>query len=105
MSEPDLEKLKETEIPTRRAKMLMINPADFMVLFTKGIVFKKHTRVIEGIPEDAKLIGLAAEPVRNGVILVVESDTYDEIPINVMPPIEVVSINMGLKGATKKKRK
>lgn len=101
---PDLEQLKEAEIPTRRAKMLMVNPADFMVLFTKGVTFAKRTKLISGIPDDAVLLTIAAEPVRGGVMLVVESDSYEEIPINQLPPVELVEIDTGVLNATKKKK-
>lgn len=100
----DLEKMKKARIPTRRAKMLMVNPADFMYLFTKGLEFRKHTKLIAGIPEDAELIAVAAEPVRHAIMLVVKSKTYEPIPINEMPPIELVSIQTGRVGATKKKK-
>ncbi len=96
-------KKEEPKIAGRRVKMLMVNPTDFMFLFTKGIEFRKHTKLIKGLPEDAKLISLAAETVRHGIIFVVESATYKEIPINEMPPIEIVEIQHGLPGATKKK--
>lgn len=99
----DLEKMKKAKIPTRRAKMLMVNPADFMYLFTKGLEFRKHTKLIAGIPDDAELIAVAAEPVRHAIMLVVKSSTYEPIPIDQMPPIELVEIQTGRIGATKKK--
>lgn len=91
-------------IPVRRVRMLMVNPADFMFLFTKGMLYRKTTRIIEGVPDDARLIAVAADSPRNGIMLVVESDEYDEIPINVLPPVQPVSINVGDKSATKKKK-
>jgi hypothetical protein len=91
------------EIPTRRAKMLMVNPADFMYLFTKGLRFRKNTQIISGVPDDAKLLTIAAEPARGAVMLVVESESYPEILISEMPPVELVEIQTGEKGATKKK--
>lgn len=103
----NLEELKEAEIPKRRAKMLMINPADFMFLFTKGLKVRKGFKLIEGIPEDAVLLTIAAEPVRGGIMMVVQSESYEEIPINVMPPVEVISIQTGKisnSAATKKKK-
>ncbi len=102
--EVDLEKLKETKIPTRRVRMLMVQPADFMSLFTKGLVFNKRTELLEGIPDDAKLITLAPDSVRNGVMLVVESSEYEAIPINVLPPVQAVQIHIGVKNATKAKK-
>lgn len=105
MSKENLEEMKNLEIPKERRKMLMVNPADFMALFTKGVVFNKKTELIAGLPADAELLTIAAEPVRGGVMLVVRSDSYDEIPINEMPPVELVSISIGVQNATKKKRK
>lgn len=95
---------EEIEIPTRKVKMLMVNPVDFMYLFTKGLEFRKQTKIMEGVPEDATLLTLAADPIRHGIMMVVESETYEPIPINEMPPVEVVSINTGVKDATKKKK-
>lgn len=92
------------EVPKRRVRMLMVNPSDFCFLFTKGLEFKKHTKIIKGAPEDAEVIALVADSVRNGVMLVVKSESYDEVPINVLPPVESVEIDMGIKGATKKKK-
>lgn len=100
---PDLEDMKKAKIPTRRAKMLMVNPGDFMFLFTKGLKWRKNTQLIAGIPDDAELIAVAAEPVRHAIMLVVKSSTYEPIPIDQMPPIELVEIQTGRVGATKKK--
>jgi hypothetical protein len=95
---------QQAEIPKRRVRMLMVKPEEFMWLFTKGLSFRKQTRIIEGIPEDAQLVAIAADSVRNGVMLVVHSAEYEEIPINVLPPVQVVNIDTGLKNATKKKK-
>jgi hypothetical protein len=103
-SAQNLDKMEDLKIPTRRVKMLMVNPADFMFLFTKGLVFRKRTRIISGVPEDAKLIALAADSARNGVMLVVESETYDEVPINVLPPVQVVEIDTRTLDDAKKKK-
>lgn len=102
---PELpEGIEEKDIPTRRAKMLMVNPADFMFLFTKGLEFRKHTKIISGVPDDAELLTVAAEPARGAIMLVVQSESYDEIPINELPPVELVEIQTGKPGATKKKK-
>lgn len=100
----DLDKMKDIKIPTRRVKMLMVNPADFMFLFTKGLVFRKRTRIISGLPEDAKLVTIAADSARNGIMLVVESEEYDEVPINVLPPVQVVEIDTRTLEDSKKKK-
>lgn len=96
---------EEPPIPTRRVRFMMVNPADFMFLFTKGIEFRKHTKLIDGLPTDATLIQIMYDGMRGGVQMVVESQEYDEIPINEMPPVQPVKISTGVADATKKKRK
>lgn len=92
------------KIPKRRVKMLMVKPGEFMFLFTKGLRFQKNFKVIAGVPEDAKVITVAPDSIRNGIMIVVQSQEYDEVPINVLPPVEPVDIDLdGIKNATKKK--
>lgn len=102
--EADLDKLKDVKIPNRRVRMLMVNPTDFIFLLTEGLRFDKRTQIIKGVPEDAKVIAVAPDSMRNGIMLVVESKEYDEIPINVLPPVQPVQIDIGVPGATKKKK-
>ena len=82
---------------------MMVNPYEFMHLFTKGATFKKHTKLIEGVPEDAEIIGITYDTRRDHILLVLESASYAPVKITDIPPIEVVSIQIGLPGATKKK--
>jgi hypothetical protein len=89
----------------RRVRFLVVNPADFLMLFTKGIVFAKRTQLLDGVPEDAMIVGMNVDHVRGGIILVVQSAEYDEVPMTVMPPVQHVSIQWGVEGATKKKKK
>lgn len=96
---------EQPEIPTRRVRFMMVNPADFMFLFMKGVEFRKHTKLIEGLPADCQLIQVAYDPMRGGIQMVVESEEFEPIPINEMPPVQPVSISTGVKDATKKKRK
>jgi len=97
-------KEKPAEIPTRRVKMLMVKPGEFMFLFKKGLRFQKNFKVISGVPDDAKLITVVPDSIRNGIMLVVESSEYEPIPINVLPEVEPVNIDLdGIKNATKKK--
>lgn len=98
------EKQKPAKIPERRVKMLMVRPGDFMFLFTKGLRFQKNFKVIKGVPDDAQIIAVAPDSIRNGIMLVVQSKEYKLIPINVLPPVEPVEIDLdGIKDATKKK--
>lgn len=91
--------------PVRKVRFLIVNPADFLVLFTKGLVLSKRMHVFEGVPEDAKLVSMTVDHVRGGIILVVDSEEYDPIPITQMPPVQEVKIRIGVEGATKKKKK
>ena len=98
------EKIKPAEVPKRRVAMLMVKPGEFMFLFKKGLRFQKNFKVIEGLPEDAKLISVAPDSIRNGIMLVVQSSEFDEVPITVLPPIIPVNIDLdAIKNATKKK--
>lgn len=105
--DPEVKHVSEVteDVPTRRVRFLMINPQDFLMLFAKGLVFAKRTQLITGLPEDAKLVSMTVDHVRGGIILVAQSDTYDEVPMTEMPPVQLVEIELGQKGATKKKRK
>lgn len=89
----------------RRVRFLIVNPSDFLMLFTKGLTFAKRTELIEGVPKDAVVVGMNVDHVRGGIILVVMSDEYDEVPMTVMPPVQQVSIQWGVQGATKKKKR
>lgn len=91
--------------PLRRVRFLVINPNDFLMLFTKGIVFAKRTKIMDGVPDDALVVGMNVDHIRGGIILVVQSETYDEVPMTVMPPVQHISIQWGVQGATKKKKK
>ena len=101
---PDLNNIVTPETPMRRVRFLMVNPTDFLMIFGQGLVFAKRTQIIEGVPEDAKLLSMTVDHVRGGIILVVESETYDEIPVTHKPPVQHVSIKWGVEGATKKKK-
>lgn len=95
----------EVETPKRRVRFLMVNPQDFLSLFTQGIVFAKRAKLVTGVPDDAKVVSMTVDHVRGGIILVVHSESYDEIPMTEMPPVQLVGIEIGVQNATKKKKK
>lgn len=99
----DDEKLQQAEVPTRKVKMFMVNPADFMFLFTKGMTFRKHTKLVQGLPEDAQLVAVVADTMRNGIMMVIQSESYKPIKATEFPPTEYIQIQTGVVGATKKK--
>lgn len=100
----DVDKMAGLKIPTRRVRMFMVKPDDFMFLFTKGLKWRKNTRIVAGAPDDAQVIAVAPDSIRNGIMLVVQSATFDEIPINVLPPVVPIEIDVGVQNATKKKK-
>lgn len=93
------------EVPTHRVRFLIIDPNMFVSMFTKGLVLSKRFRVIDGVPADAEVVRMTVDHVRGGIILVVSSQEYEEIPINKMPEVQYVKIDLGDKNATKKKKK
>lgn len=101
-----IEQMKElkNKPTTRKVRFMIVNPQDFLMLFTKGMVFNKRAKLIDGVPDDALLVGLTVDHVRGGVVLVLQSETYEEIPMTEMPPIQEVGIMLGVKNATKKKK-
>lgn len=92
------------EIPTWRVKMLMVDPTEFVYLFTKGLRIRKQTQLVLGVPEDAQVVSIAADTKRLGVMMVVQSESYPEIRKDILPPIQYVRFNLGDKTATKKKK-
>lgn len=87
------EEQSKAEIPEgRRVKLLMVNPPDFMSLFKKGLQVRGGWKLIEGIPKDAKLLTIAYEPARNGVMIVVESAEYELVARDQVPPVQRVEI-------------
>jgi hypothetical protein len=104
MAEATAEQPKPAQLKGRRVKILVVNPADFMFLFTKGLEFRKRTKIIEGLPDDAQLIAVAAEPIRHAIMLVVKSQSFPMVAAEQMPPFVPVEIQTQF-GGTKKKKK
>lgn len=78
----------------RRVKFLMINPGDFMAFFKKGLKVRSGFKIVKGIPADAQILTITYDHLRNGIVIVVESETYDEVEPGVTPPIELIEINL-----------
>ena len=105
--EEDLKPKKEEKVETRRVKVMIITSSQFMSLFVKGMKFHKNATVFEGVPEDAEVIGIGSNPVIPGVLLVVKSQEFDEIPVTENPPYIQIGINLGnnISQAKKKNKK
>ena len=86
-----------TAMKTRRVKFLMVDPAQFMGFFTKGMKLRSGFKLIDGVPKDATLLTVSFDS-RMGslgaILLVVESSEYEPIPINEIPPIQAVEIRL-----------
>lgn len=98
------EQVPEEQIATRRTRVMMINPVEWMSLFTTGVRFAKQVQLIEGVPEDATMIGCAYDIRRDAILIVLESDEYEPIPITQQPPTQLVRLKFGVENATKKKK-
>jgi len=95
----------EPKAETRRVKVLIVSSASFMSLFTKGMKFHKNATVFEGVPEDAEVVGIGSNPVMPGVLLVVKSQEFEEIPVTENPPYIQIGINLGNNISQAKKKK
>lgn len=98
------EQVPEEEVATRRTRVMMINPVEWMGLFTTGVRFAKSVQLIEGVPKDATMIGCAYDIRRDAILIVLESAEYEPIPITQQPPTQLVRIKFGDPSATKKKK-
>ena len=96
---------QEDQTPMRRVKVYLINPIDVMMLFTKGLLFAKRTKIIKGVPDDAELVGITYDARLDFIMMVVKSMEFEPVPINQYPPMETIEIEIGVDGATKKKKK
>ena len=107
MSEPKPQQapkeIVSKDTPVARRRFLIVNPTEFIGFFTKGFVFAKRIKLIEGVPEDAQVVSMTVDHIRNGLVFLVESAEYDEIPMTQMPPVQHISIELGVQNATKKK--
>lgn len=65
-----------------------------MVLFKKGLKVRGGWKIVKGLPADAQLLTIAAEPLRGGVMMVIESEEYPLLDPTKQPPIEVVAIEL-----------
>lgn len=93
------------KVEARRVKVFMMKPEDFMSLFVKGFKFHKNATVFEGLPEDAECVGIGSNGVIPGVLLVVQSQEFDPIPVTENPPVVTISINLGNNISQAKKKK
>lgn len=100
-------KVNVGEVPTRKVRFIMINPQSFLGMFQTGLTLSKRMKVIQGVPDDAKVINMTVDHVRGGIILVIESEEYEPIPMTNMPPVQLLEVDLGMKGGSKppKKRK
>lgn len=81
-------------MPVRRVKMYVTKPEAFMSFFKEGLELRQGFKISKGIPEDAVLVTVTHEPLRNAIVFVVQSNKFDAIPINEQPPIEYISIQL-----------
>ena len=81
----------------RRVKFLAVSPGEIMSLFKKGLKVRGGFKVIKGAPADAKVLTVTYEARLDKFLIVIESDSYDEVPDTQMPEIEPVEIVLNSK--------
>ena len=79
----------------RRVKLLAIPPEQILALFKEGMKFRKNFKIVSGAPSDAKVVNIINDPIRNQVMMVVKSATFDEVPVREVPPILTIDIEYG----------
>ena len=80
---------------TRRFKTLWVAPAQFMALFKEGLKVREDFEIIEGLPDDAQLLGVMYDVTRNGIAMVVSSSKFPEVKKGEQAPFLPVSIKTG----------
>ncbi len=68
---------------TRRTAILLV-ASDFIADIVRN--GERHYRIENGIPDDAKVVGVRHDPLRNLWEIALESPSFDEVPEGVMPP-------------------
>lgn len=69
---------------SRRLAEIRINDEGFLKLFLPGLTYRVES---DPYPEDAHIVGVEYDFVAQGWRVFVESETFDEVPEAVMPPI------------------
>lgn len=98
---------EQPKIETRKVRFLMIDPAGFMSLFRKGLKIRGGFKIIKGIPEDGEILTIAYDPTRGhrgAIMVVVQSESYDEVPVDKQPPVQLVKIELFSNAEKNKKR-
>lgn len=85
---------RKPEVKTRKVRFLMVEPGMFMAMFTKGLRIRSGMKITEGVPKDAKLLTVTYDARLNAILLVVESEEYDAIPVTKMPPVQEIEIQL-----------
>ncbi len=72
-----------------RRKVVPISMHMFHTLFMQGNVI--HAECIQGLPSDARFIGMAYEPLRNVYVLCFESEQWEPVPEGkTLPQLDVI---------------
>lgn len=83
------------EETTRKIRLLYVDPSQFMSLFKDGMKFREDVKLISGVPLDAKLLAVTYDPTVHGILLVVTSDEYEDVPHGRALPMVQVDLRVG----------
>lgn len=78
----------------RRIALIIFKPADILVLFKEGGVFRENFKVIKGLPDDAVLEHLFFDNQREGWCMIVRSESFEPVEFGLMPPTLPVRIEV-----------
>ncbi len=79
---------------TRKMKLLYVDPSQFMSIFKEGMKFREGFEIVAGIPDDAQVLGVTYEPSVHGILIVVSSESYEDIPHGKALPMVQVDIKL-----------
>lgn len=82
-------------IKTRNLALLFVEPAGFAALFREGMQWRANSKIVKGIPKDAKVEYVFANSERAGVMIMLSSKNFEPVMNGVMPPILPIEISVG----------
>lgn len=82
------------DVRTRNLALLYIERQGFMALFKDGVKWRANTKFTTGIPDDAVVQSVFASPERDGVMMLLQSPSFEPVIEGAMPPILAVRVDV-----------
>lgn len=81
----------DAECASRRYRLLRISPESYLGLF-RDLREGVQLRLVEGPPEDARVVNATVDAERNTIVLCLESVSYDPVPEGCFIPEQYAAI-------------